>query len=108
VELGLSPRDLDSEAHLRQAALELLHRGSLGLALLSTYGEQNPGAALQGIVEILSDPQLASSRVNAVVTILVDGFHSGLDSRPDHEIAALHGFFQVLGETSTIAEGVTL
>ncbi|HKX13393.1 MAG TPA: hypothetical protein VJP40_09585, partial [bacterium] len=107
-ELGLSPTEINDPAHQRQAALELLRRGSLAADLLQAYQTRHPNLSLQGIVEILSDEHLASSRINATITTLLENYHTRLENRPDHEIAALHGVFQVLGQTSEISTGVTL
>ncbi|HKY63519.1 MAG TPA: hypothetical protein VJR29_08880, partial [bacterium] len=107
-ELGLSPTEIDDPAHQRQAALELLHRGSMAVDLLQAYQTRHPNLSLAGIIEVLSDQQLAQNRINATVTTVLENYHARLESRPDHEIAALHGVFQVLGQTSEISEGIAL
>lgn len=107
-QLGLSPEQIGHAEHEREAALELYRRGSYGIAMLQAYQTLHPNLSLAGIMALLQNEHLASEQVNSAVNAIVQSYHVGIESRPDHEVSALHGVFRVLGQTTEIGGGITL
>lgn len=88
----------------REQAIELLRRGSRGLAEIETFHASRPDIPLASLRESLSGGQeidgFASSSLNRLAVLLNRG--------QDHEIAALNAVFSALDRSEEVAPGIRL
>ncbi len=106
--LGVPRTDRSNPTTLRRMAIELYRRGPLGVTLLEEYGNTHPDDGVQGLIHQLQTEENAQTQINELVQDVITGFQSGINQRPDHELAAVHAVAQLIAQTTTVSEGIAV
>jgi len=106
--LGVAGTDRANPVTLRRMAIELYRRGPLGVSALQEYGNSHPDDSVQGLIHQLQTEENPQGRINELVQEVISSYQIGLNQRPDHELAAVHSVAQLISQTTTVSEGISI